>query len=148
MSRVVPKHMVRRVQSRAGLMCEYCKLPDWLAFADFEIDYIIARVHEGTSGLDNLAWSCITCNTFNLNEGPNLASVDATTGKVTKLFHPLLNRWSSHFRLSEGLLIPKTAAGRATLSLLRMNLPQSFSLRRAVEQSDATYAGRVLLRCA
>jgi hypothetical protein len=89
-------------------MCEYCKLPDSLAFADFEIDHVIARAHGGSSAIGNLAWSCLLCN---MNEGPNLASIDNATGNVSKLFHPRLNRWSFHLRLSEGLIIPRTAAG-------------------------------------
>jgi hypothetical protein len=144
MSRIVPKLIARQVQTRVRFMCEYCKLPDFLSFADFEIDHVISRVHGGDSRLENLAWSCLICN---LNKGPNLASIDSDTGNVTKLFHPRRNRWSSHFCLSEGLIIPKTAAGRATLSLLKMNLPQTFSLRRAFEQSDSGYTERVVLRC-
>jgi hypothetical protein len=144
MSRVVQKHIALWVQERARFICEYCKLPDYLGFADFEIDHIIARAHGGSSLLDNLAWSCLCCN---LNKGSNLSSVDAKTGRITNLFHPRRNRWSLHFRLSEGLIIPQTAAARATLSLLKMNLPQTFMLRRALEQLDSTYARRVVQQC-
>jgi 5-methylcytosine-specific restriction endonuclease McrA len=112
MSRVVPKHVARQVQARARFMCEYCKLPDWLAFADFEVDHVIAKAHRGNSELDNLAWSCLLCN---VNKGPNLSSIDPDTGKVTILFHPRHNEWRNHFRLSEGLIIPRTASGRATV---------------------------------
>jgi hypothetical protein len=125
-------------------MCEYCKLPDFLGFAAFEVDHIIARAHQGSSNLDNLAWACLFCN---VKKGPNIASIDPATGKTIRLFHPRRNRWSSHFRLSEGLVIAKTSAGRATLSLLQMNQPQTFSLRRALEQVDSKYALRASMRC-
>jgi hypothetical protein len=107
-------------------MCEYCKLPEALGFAAFEVDHIVAKAYLGSSDYDNLAWSCVLCN---LNKGPNLTSVDPVSGKVTKLYHPRKNRWSRHFRLSEGLIVPKTSAGRATISLLKMNLAQTFALR-------------------
>jgi hypothetical protein len=144
MSRIVPKYVALIIQERARFLCEYCKLPDSLGFANFEVDHIIARAHGGGSLLDNLAWSCLYCN---LNKGSNLSSVDPKTGKIANLFHPRRNRWSLHFHLSEGLIIPQTAAARATLSLLKMNLPQTFILRRAIEQLDSTYAQRVVQRC-
>jgi hypothetical protein len=144
MSRVVPRHIARQVQSRAKFMCEYCKLPDFLGFADFEVDHIIAKAHLGGDQLDNLAWSCLLCN---VNKGPNLASIDPRSGKVAKLFHPRRNRWRSHFRFSEGLIIPQTASGRATLFLLKMNSPQTFSVRRALEQTDPLYGRRIVQLC-
>jgi hypothetical protein len=144
MSRVVSKRTARRVQVRANFMCEYCKLPDSLGFADFEIDHIIAKAHLGDDQLDNLAWACFLCN---VNKGPNIASVDPEAGRVTSLFHPRRNRWSTHFQLSEGLLIPRTAKGRATLFLLKLNAPQTFGLRRTFEQFDPDYANRVVRRC-
>jgi hypothetical protein len=125
-------------------MCEYCKLPDSLGFADFEIDHIIARAHRGGDELENLAWSCLSCNLY---KGPNLASVDPQTGLIVNLFNPRRNVWNSHFRLSEGLILPRTAKGRATLVLLRINAPQTFMLRRAFEEVDPEYRKRVTRRC-
>jgi hypothetical protein len=141
MSRFVSKNIVRQVQARANCMCEYCKLPDFLAFASFEVDHIIAKAHSGGSELENLAWACPLCN---LHKGPNLTSIDPDTRKIRKLFHPRQNRWSTHFRLSEGLIIPRTGSARATIALLKMNLPQTFGLRRALEQADPDYAARVI----
>jgi len=144
MSRIVPRQIARQVQTRAKFMCEYCKLPDFLGFADFEIDHIIAKAHLGSDQLDNLAWSCLLCN---VTKGPNLASIDPQGKRVTKLFHPRRNRWSFHFHLSEGLIIPQSASGRATVFLLEMNNPQTFSVRRAIEQTDESYARRVVEPC-
>ncbi len=144
MSRVVSKSVARQVQQRAHYLCEYCKLPDSLGFARFEVDHIIAKAHHGTSVLDNLAGACLFCN---LKKGPNIASIDPANGKMVRLFHPRQHRWSLHFRLSEGLIIARTAAGRVTLSLLNMNQSQTFGLRRVLEEVDCQYAVRVAQRC-
>jgi hypothetical protein len=144
MSRVVSHKTARRVQARANFMCEYCKLPDFLGFARFEIDHVIAKAHRGNNDLDNLAWACFSCN---VNKGPNLSSIDPLTGRVTNLFNPRHDRWDRHFRLSEGLLIPLTAKARTTIMLLNLNDSQTFALRRAFEQSDPDYLRRAVLRC-
>lgn len=73
MSRVVPRYVARQVQLRAKFMCEYCKLPDSLGFADFEVDHVIAKAHLGSSELENLAWSCLFCN---LNKCQGVQSSD------------------------------------------------------------------------
>jgi len=88
MSRVVSKRVARQVQARANFMCEYCKLPDSLAFASFEVDHIIARAHLCSSGLENPAWACLLCN---LHKSPNLASIDPDTGKYVNYFIPVKN---------------------------------------------------------
>jgi len=92
---------------RAGARCEYCHLPDLsMDLEDFHVEHVIARKHGGKTREDNLAWACIFCNLY---KGPNLAGLDPDTGRLTRLFNPRLDRWSTHFRLegtpgSEALL--------------------------------------------
>src|SRR5580692_12396034 len=43
----------------------------------FHIEHIIARQHGGSTGLDNLAFACWTCN---LKKGPNLSGIDPVAG--------------------------------------------------------------------
>ena len=144
MSRVVAKATVVYVQTRAHFLCEYCKIPNPFGFARFEIDHIIAKAHRGTDELNNLAWSCLTCNS---NKGPNLSSIDPESGRLARLFHPRVDKWPLHFQLSEGLIVAKTAQGRATISLLKMNVRQTFILRRTLEQIETGYAELVKRRC-
>jgi len=50
------------VYQRAGGCCEYCLIPEAVAFANHEIDHIIAQKHGGPTEADNLALSCVLCN--------------------------------------------------------------------------------------
>lgn len=144
MSRVVSARTVRRVRARANSLCEYCKIPEIFAHVEFEIDHIIARVHGGKDSDDNLAWACLLCNS---RKGPNIASVDPNTQRRLFLFHPRLDLWPEHFRMSEGLIIPKSSKGRATVALLQVNSPEAFIFRRTIDQLDDGYAKLVVQRC-
>jgi hypothetical protein len=52
------------VWSRAGSVCEYCRMPQALDELPFEVDHLIARVHGGKTIASNLALSCFPCNRF------------------------------------------------------------------------------------
>jgi hypothetical protein len=109
------------VVERAQRKCEYCQLPQEAAWASFEIDHIIAEKHGGETISDNLAHSCIPCNSY---KGPDLTSIDPQTGEVTRLFNPRTQKWTDHFALTEdGRILPRTAEGRTTARLLRFNDP-------------------------
>lgn len=127
MPRIVPDAIVRVVRQRANGLCEYCRFPEELSGLSFEVDHIIARVHGGTDEDINLAWACAVCNAY---KGPNLTSIDPRTGSVTELYHPRNQAWRDHFVLSDGLIQPLTATGRATVKLLRMNEAESVFARR------------------
>ena len=51
----------------------------------FHIEHIRAKQHGGTDDLTNLVLACNRCNRA---KGPNLSSVDPTTGQVVRLFNP------------------------------------------------------------
>jgi hypothetical protein len=56
--------LAREVRARAGLCCEYCRMPQsCYPTVPFPIDHIIARQHGGSTTLDNLALSCLHDNT-------------------------------------------------------------------------------------
>ena len=118
----------RLVRFRAEERCEYCRLPQAGSRAPFEIDHIIARQHRGRAVAGNLALSCVYCNA---HKGPNLTGRDPWSGKLTRLYHPRRHKWSYHFRfqVQGGALIGKTAIGRTTIQVLRMNHPQLVALR-------------------
>jgi hypothetical protein len=116
----------RLVWQRAGGRCEYCRLPQDGSRAAFEIDHIIARHHHGRTVSGNLALSCAFCNGY---KGPNLTGRDPHGGKITPLFHPRRHKWGYHFRYQGGTLIGRTAIGRTTVDVLRINHPQRVALR-------------------
>ena len=118
------------VRQRASARCEYCRLPDFaMAPEDFHVEHIIARKHGGQNGADNLAWACIFCNLY---KGPNLASFDPDTGKLTRLFDPRHDPWLEHFRLDGAQIIGLTPVGRTTCWLLEMNSEILTSLRSSL----------------
>lgn len=126
------------VRERAGDRCEYCHLP---AFADewpFHVDHIVSQVHGGVSELANLAWCCTQCN---LHKGPNLVSMDPLTKEQVNLFSPRGDSWREHFSLdSTGVVVGKTAKGRATVRLLDMNGSPQLDLRRELlDQGEFPY---------
>jgi HNH endonuclease len=116
----------RLVRTRAAERCEYCHLPQDGTRVPLEIDHVIARKHRGRTLPSNLALSCYYCNVY---KGPNLTGRDLLTGKVTRLFHPRRHKWSYHFRFDGSILVGRTAIGRTTIDVLKMNHPQLVALR-------------------
>jgi hypothetical protein len=117
------------VWQRAGARCEYCQIPQELDEVPFEIDLIIARKHRGGTVAGNLALACFYCNSY---KGPNLASIDRKTRKITRLYHPRRHTWHYHFRWGGPMLIGRTAIGRTTVALLEINLPARAALRASL----------------
>lgn len=115
------------VWERAHSACEYCWMPQDFDELPFEIDHVIAAVHGGKTASSNLALSCFPCNRF---KGPNLAGIDPKTGSHSRLFHPRRHSWHRHFRWSGPLLIGRTAIGRTTIRVLRINDFMRVRLRR------------------
>ncbi len=127
MSEYISVALRSSVRERAGFLCEYCLLPESEAFLPFEPDHIIALKHDGLTEAANLANSCFECNRL---KGTDVASVDTQTGQVFRLFHPHRDRWSDHFELREGLIVPKTDVGRVTEHLLQLNRSKILSIRQ------------------
>jgi len=107
-----------RVQEWAHGRCEYCLLHEEDAWEPHQPDHFIARKHRGLTDENNLAWTCAVCNR---HKGSDIASIDDVAGRVVRLFHPRRDRWARHFRHDEGRIIPRTAVGRVTEFLLRLN---------------------------
>src|SRR5258708_7434490 len=106
------------VWQRAESLCEYCRMPQQFDTFAHEIDHVIAQKHYGPTLAHNLALACFPCNN---HKGPNVAGVDPTTGKITKLFNPRRNKWQRHFRWHGPYLVGLTPIGRATISVLNIN---------------------------
>jgi hypothetical protein len=108
----------KAVWERARSICEYCRMPQEFDRLVFEVDHVIPEKHGGLSVLDNLALACFFCNRY---KGPNLSGFDPATGALTQLFDPRSQIWADHFFWSGGELQGKTANGRATIAVLRIN---------------------------
>ena len=117
----------REVRERARERCEYCLLAESQAFFPHEPDHLIALKHGGKTVSANLALACFDCNRF---KGSDIASLDPITRELVALFNPRTQRWSEHFRLHGGEIVPLTAIGRATEAMLRLNLPQRIEARQ------------------
>jgi HNH endonuclease len=122
------------VWQRAGGCCEYCRLPQAASHIPFEIDHVRPRKHRGPTVAGNLALSCVYCNGY---KGPNLSGIDPATGKLTKLFHPRRHQWRYHFRYAGGTLTGRTAIGRTTIEVLRINLPNRVAIRDVLIEDGA-----------
>jgi hypothetical protein len=122
----ITEHIVRL---RAGGLCEYCRFPEAVAPVAFVIDHIIARQHRGETVADNLALACVECN---LHKGPNIASLDPSSGRLTRLFNPRTDQWSKHFEWKGARLIGKTSIGRVTERTLNINDELRVDLRQSL----------------
>lgn len=126
---------IRRVRERAAGRCEYCQLPSALHPAPFQVDHIVARQHRGGDSLDNLALACIHCNRY---KGPNIAGIDSETGAVTRLFHPRIDEWNSHFEWNGAEILGLSPIGRVTVGVLFMNDPEVVWLRSTLAAENAS----------
>lgn len=114
------------VWQRAGRCCEYCHMSQDYDDTPFEIDHIISRKHGGSTVAGNLALSCFFCNSF---KGSDISSLAPGTRKLTPLFNPRRHKWSRHFRWEGPQLLGRTAIGRVTVAMLRINDPFRVELR-------------------
>jgi len=106
------------VRERAGLRCEFCRLPQAFSELRFHIEHVIPRQHRGSDEADNLALACPACN---LHKGTNLTGIEPDTGQVVALFNPRADRWEGHFALEGLRVVGRTPKGRTTAWLLDMN---------------------------
>jgi hypothetical protein len=119
----------RLVWTRAGGICEYCRMPQELDALTFEIDHIIAQKHGGLTVATNLALACYYCNSY---KGPNLSGIDPVTRAIARLFHPRRHKWPRHFRWSGALLVGRTPIGRATIEVLKINDSERVEVRESL----------------
>ena len=130
MSEYVPAELRRNVRERAGGCCEYCLIHEDDCLLPHEPDHVIAVKHKGQTKAENLAWTCFLCNRA---KGSDIASVDERTGEIVRLFSPRSDAWVDHFSLSgNGEIDGKTAIGRTTIALLRVNRPEQVEVRQVL----------------
>jgi hypothetical protein len=125
MNRGLKKLVWVRAQSR----CEYCQMPQEYDGFVHEIDHVIAKKHGGHTVAENLVLACFPCNN---HKGTNVAGLDPTTRRLTRLFNPRRHKWDRHFRWNGAELIGKTAIGRVTIAVLEINDSQRVLLRESL----------------
>ena len=129
----MPAELRWLLRERAGHRCEYCLLHEEDAFLPHEPDHIIAVKHRDETNEGNLAWTCFVCNR---GKGSDLASVDETTGEIVRLFHPRTDSWDDQLELmKDGSISAKTAIGRVTITLLKLNRPELLAIRALLAKS-------------
>ena len=126
MTTYVPAALRAVVVARAGERWEYCRLPQIASFAPLEIEHIIAEKHGGMTEAHNLALAYSLCNRY---KDTDLGSLDPLNGRLVPFFHPRNDRWLAHFRLVEGILLPRSARGRVTERVLRLNTSERVAER-------------------
>jgi hypothetical protein len=128
------RQLVELVRRRAAFRCEYCHFPERFSGLNFQIDHVIAEKHGGPTDGENLALSCIYCNSY---KGANLSGIDPVTGEIARLFHPRRDQWGEHFGWQAALLVGRTPVGRATIAVLRINDSTAVALRRLLIRAGA-----------
>jgi hypothetical protein len=98
-----------------------------------EVDHVRPLKHAGLTLPDNLCWSCSLCNVF---KGSDVAGFDPTTQALTPLFNPRTDDWTEHFVWNGPTLQGKTAVGRTTVEVLRINQIDRVELRRELIESE------------
>ena len=71
----------------------------------------------------------------NYHKGPNIGGVDPESKKPAALFNPRLDRWADHFRWDGLQIAGRTAVGRTTVWVLKMNSPRQLAVRLALLRS-------------
>jgi len=104
-----------------------------------EPDHIVPTQHGGETELDNLALACMRCNRY---KGTNIGSIDPLTGNLAPLYNPRAQNWEDHFELKDALIQPRTAEGRVTVKILRLNDEERLIERRQLMALDSLNQGQ------
>lgn len=126
MSQYIPENLRRLVAERAERRCGYCRIREEDSFLGFQVDHIISLKHDGPTELENLAWSCFTCNN---NKGSDIGTVLLPDKLFIRLFNPREDVWSKHFKLENGMFHANSKIGEATIKVLKLN-----SVERVIER--------------
>lgn len=126
-------------RERAGDRCEYCRMPR-IGGVEFQLEHIRPKQHRGADDESNIAFTCARCN---LVKGPNAAGFDPLTDELTRLYDPRTDEWSEHFGFDGVVVVGRTAVGRTTVDLLRMNSDGRVARRQALSDLGYQFGPRV-----
>jgi hypothetical protein len=116
------------IRQRASRRCEYCLAPEVITAYTFHVEHIVPSTLGGSDEITNLAYSCVMCN---LHKQAFIRAKDPKSKCTVRLFHPRLDSWQNHFRISvrTAQISGRTAIGRATVSRLKLNSPAQTEAR-------------------
>lgn len=134
MSRISSK-LENKIRLQAKNRCGYCQLPQKLNPTLLEIEHILAVSQGGTDDEENLWLACRECNS---HKSSKVYGFDLKTNKKIKLFNPRKQNWNRHFKFSDDKtkIIGKTACGRATVEVLKLNSELLISVRKLWVEFD------------
>ena len=130
--------IARQVKQRAAGRCEYCRMHQSLQGATFHVEHVIPRFLGGSSGLDNLAWACPSCN---LHKSSRVEVQSPDSHGTVPLFNPRTDKWGDHFRWEGYCLVGLTPVGRATIDALQLNHERRIEIRQAEALFDLFPSG-------
>jgi 5-methylcytosine-specific restriction endonuclease McrA len=125
----IPPSLRQLVVERAQGKCEYCLMRQDVSIYSHEIDHVIAQKHGGQTVAQNLALACLPCNR---TKGSDLTTFDPIGNDIVPLFHPRHQIWSDHFILDGAHIVGMTSTGRATVFLLKFNVPNRYLNRHVL----------------
>ncbi len=134
MSQYIPASLRMLVAERARHLCEYCLIHKDDSIFSHEIEHIISLKHGGSSLSDNLAYACLYCNR---NKGSDLGTLLFPAQDFVRFFNPRIDLWHTHFRLSDGEILPLSRIGEATIKILEIN-----NFERIIERRELILDGR------
>ncbi len=119
----------KKVEERAKRLCEYCLSPLEFSSDPFSVEHIYPISKGGTNDLENLALACQGCNG---SKSTKTEGFDAISQTTAQFYNPRQDVWSEHFAWNEDFteLIGKTAKGRVTIKVLKLNRRRVMNLRR------------------
>lgn len=111
--------------------CAYCQMPAIYLPRGLEKEHILPRSKKGSDTAPNICPACSNCNG---HKADKIFSVDPHSGKKTALFHPRKQNWNEHFTWDQtGVkVLGLSPTGRATISALKMNLPEILAWRAII----------------
>ncbi len=124
----IPKKIRHLVAQRAYFCCEYCCSQEKYSPDYFSIEHIFPRIKKGNDGFENLAFSCLACNSHKYTA---IEAIDPVLGIFVPLYNPRKDIWKQHFCWSDdfSLLTGITPIGRATIEKLHLNRASVINLR-------------------
>jgi len=127
----IPAKLRELVAVRANFVCEYCQSQEDFSAESFAVEHIFPRFLDGKTVAENLAYSCLGCNS---HKATRIAAIDPVGGTTTALFNPRLQNWNEHFSWNGNFteIIGLTPTGRATVEALKLNRKGVKNLRWAL----------------
>ncbi|MFK7936043.1 MAG: HNH endonuclease [Saprospiraceae bacterium] len=122
-NRYVSVVLRKQVAERAKHRCEYCRAYEKYAFFTYHVEHIVSLKHGGLTILVNLAYSCPVCNK---NKGSDIATFLDNYEIPIRFYNPRIDDWEIHFEIQpNGLILPKSKIGEATIKIFDFNHPDS-----------------------